>query len=121
MAARLGQFEAALDFYRECAFVDIEDRHGNTSHGLHMAALAGSWLVLAPGWGGLALGGATPTFCPTIPPEWTGYSLRLCWRGSVIELPVHPTGCPSPPVPGDPIQIVHHRLPLRACPHPPFL
>src|SRR3546814_19201012 len=51
MAARLGQFEAALDFYRECAFVDIEARHGNTSHGLHMAALAGSWLVLAPGWG----------------------------------------------------------------------
>src|SRR3546814_5043802 len=106
MAARLGQFEAALDFYRECAFVDIEDRHGNTSHGLHMAALAGSWLVLAQGWGGLALGGATPSFCPTIPPEWTGYSFRLCWRGSVIELAVDRTGCTYRLVSGDPLDIV---------------
>ncbi len=113
MAARLGQAEKAIDYHRECAFVDLEDRHGNTSHGLHMAALAGSWLVLAQGWGGLALDGAVPSFNPAIPPEWTGYRFRLCWRGSVIELRVDQAGCTYGLLSGDPVDIVDHGRPLR--------
>ncbi|KTE13742.1 beta-phosphoglucomutase [Sphingopyxis sp. H115] len=121
MAARLGQFDEALEFYRECAFVDLEDRHGNTSHGLHMAALAGSWLVLAQGWGGLALDGPVPSFRPVIPAEWTGYRFRLCWRGSVIELAVDRAGCTYRLLAGDPLEIADHGRPLRVGADPVFL
>lgn len=121
MAARLGQTGKALDFYRECAFVDLEDRHGNTSHGLHMAALAGSWLVLAQGWGGLVLDGAAPSFRPVIPPEWTGYSFRLCWRGSVIELGVDRAGCTYRLLSGDPVEVADHGRPLRVGADPVFM
>ena len=38
-AARLGDEAAALDFMRECAFVDLEDRHGNTSSTSHFVVL----------------------------------------------------------------------------------
>lgn len=112
-AARLGDEAAALDFHRECAFVDLENRHGNTSHGLHMAALAGSWLVLAQGWGGLRLDSAAPSFRPQLPAAWTGYRFRLQWRGSVIELAVSGQGCTYRLVSGDPVDILDHGRPLR--------
>ncbi|MBJ7438945.1 MAG: beta-phosphoglucomutase [Sphingopyxis sp.] len=111
-AARLGDEAAALAFLRECAFVDLEDRHGNTSHGLHMAALAGSWLVLAQGWGGLRLDGAAPSFRPQLPAAWTGYHFRLQWRGSVIELAVDGAGCTYRLLAGAPIDILDHGRPL---------
>lgn len=113
MAARLGQDDEALSFHRECAFVDLEDRHQNTSHGLHMAALAGSWLVLAQGWGGLVLDGAVPSFHPACPAEWAGYRFRLVWRGSVIELSVDGQGCTYRLLSGDPVDVVDHGRPLH--------
>ena len=121
MAARLGQAGKALDHYRECAFVDLEDRHGNTSHGLHMAALAGSWLVLAQGWGGLALDGAVPAFRPVLPAEWRGYSFRLCWRGSTIELAVDRAGCTYRLVAGNPVAITDHGRALHVAADPLFM
>lgn len=120
-AARLGDEETALAFHRECAFVDLENRHGNTSHGLHMAALAGSWLVLAQGWGGLRLDGDMPAFTPRLPTAWKGYSFRLMWRGSVIELAVDRTGCTYRLLSGAPLAIADHGRPLRVGAEPAFL
>ncbi|HWT41911.1 MAG TPA: beta-phosphoglucomutase, partial [Sphingopyxis sp.] len=108
VAARLGDEAAALDFLAECAFVDLEDRHGNTAHGLHMAALAGSWLVLAQGWGGLRLDGPVPSFRPQLPVAWNAYRFRLQWRGSVIELAVDAAGCTYRLLSGAPLDIVDH-------------
>ncbi len=113
IAARLGDEAAALDFMHECAFVDLEDRHGNTSHGLHMAALAGSWLVLAEGWGGLRLDGAVPSFRPQLPAAWKAYRFRLQWRGSVIELAVDAAGCTYRLLSGAPLDIIDHGRTLR--------
>ncbi len=112
-AARLGDEDAAIAFMRECAFVDLENRHGNTSHGLHMAALAGSWLVLAQGWGGLQLDGPIPAFRPALPAAWSGYRFRLMWRGSVIELAVDAAGCTYRLLSGEPLEIFDHGRPLR--------
>lgn len=111
-AARLGDEAAALAFLSECAFVDLEDRHGNTSHGLHMAALAGSWLVLAQGWSGLRLDGAVPSFRPQLPTAWTGYRFRLQWRGSTIELAVDAAGSTYRLLAGAPVDILDHGRPL---------
>lgn len=120
-AARLGDEDAALGFLRECAFVDLEDRHGNTSHGLHMAALAGSWLVLAQGWGGLRLDGPVPSFRPQLPAAWNGYSFRLQWRGSVVELAVDAAGCTYRLLSGAPLDIVDHGRALRIGKEPVFV
>ena len=120
-AARLGDEEAALGFLRECAFVDLEDRHGNGSHGLHMAALAGSWLVLAQGWGGLRLDGAAPAFRPQLPAAWRSYGFRLQWRGSVIDLSVCDAGCTYRLISGAPVDIRDHGRPVQVGADPLFL
>jgi len=89
VAARLGEDAEALDFHREAAFVDLENRHGNTSHGLHMAALAGGWLGLAHGWGGPRPRRGSPPLPPPpprrggrppFPPVWARRRDRGCGR-----------------------------------------
>ena len=120
-AARLGDEKAALGFLRECAFVDLENRHGNTSHGLHMAALAGSWLVLAQGWGGLRLDGTVPSFRPQLPAAWKGYRFRLQWRGSVVELAVDAAGCTYRLLSGGALDILDHGRSLTIGVDPLFV
>ncbi|NWP47767.1 glycoside hydrolase family 65 protein, partial [Escherichia coli] len=52
LASEVGHEAQALRFFAETSLVDIDDRHGNTGHGVHMAALAGSWLALTWGFAG---------------------------------------------------------------------
>ncbi|MDZ3832210.1 MAG: beta-phosphoglucomutase [Sphingopyxis sp.] len=120
-AARLGEEERALHFHRDGAFVDLEDRHHNTSHGLHMAALAGSWLVLVHGWGGLRLGGAVPSFRPSLPAAWRGYSFRFRWRGSVAELCVDAKGATYRLLSGAPFDVADCGRPVRVEAAPRFV
>ncbi|MEA1672424.1 glycoside hydrolase family 65 protein [Nitrospirillum sp. BR 11163] len=90
LAARLGQLDKALAYFNDTALVDLDDLHRNTGHGLHMAAMAGSWMALAQGFAGLHALGGTLRFTPTLPPGWTGYRFRLDFQGNRIEVAV---GC----------------------------
>src|SRR5690606_2590155 len=78
-------------------------------------------LVLAQGWGGLALDGVVPAFSPVLPAEWAGYSFRLCWRGSTIELAVDRAGCTYRLVAGDAVAITDHGRPLQIGADPVFV
>ncbi|MGB3753392.1 MAG: beta-phosphoglucomutase [Parerythrobacter sp.] len=88
VSCETGAFDAALAFQQEAAFVDIENRHANSHHGAHMAAMAGSWLILVQGWGGMLAAGDMLHFRPRCPADWPAYSFRLQWRGSVVEVAV---------------------------------
>lgn len=92
LSAETGADAQALDYHRETALVDLEDRHGNTHHGVHMAAMAGSWLVLAMGWAGLRIIGGRLHLRPRCPEGWQSYSFRLRWRGALLEITVTPEG-----------------------------
>ena len=112
VAAQVGRCAEARHFLDEAAFVDLENRHHNTDHGLHMAALAGSWLALAYGWAGLTLRADGLHFRPQSAPELSHYDLTLQWRGSVVALSVTPQGATYVVRDGPAITIHDHG---RAC------
>lgn len=107
-AAEIGEKETAKAFHRECMLVDLEDLHHNTSHGLHMAAMAGSWLALAQGWGGMRVRDGMLTLRPTIPDDWPSYSFRIIWRGSTIAVRVDHQGAHYRLVSGLPVGLRDH-------------
>ncbi len=53
LCAEVGHLELAHDYAREAALIDLRDLHHNSSDGLHMASLAGAWIALVSGFGGL--------------------------------------------------------------------
>lgn len=108
LAAELGDTEKAIRYFTETARIDLDDLHGNASHGVHMAAMAGSWLGIAWGFGGLRWQGGTARFAPTLPPGWTGYSFGLRWQGRRLRVAVDAVGTFYHLLSG-PDLTIHHR------------
>ena len=121
VAARIGAFGDARAFLDEAAFVDLENRHHNTDHGLHMAALAGSWLALARGWAGLTIASDGLHLRPQSAPELPRYTLNLAWRGSVMRLSVGPDGATYTLIEGAPFAIHDHGRPMTVTVEPQTL
>jgi alpha,alpha-trehalose phosphorylase len=92
LASEVGRADMALRFFRDATFVDAEDLHGNASHGVHMASMAGSWLALVWGFGGFRPTGAVPDFAPVLPRGWRGYRFGLLWRGAELRVEVGADG-----------------------------
>ncbi len=90
IASEVGKHEEAHRFFMDTARMDLDDRHGNTKNGLHMANMAGSWMSLVMGFGGMRCQGGRLCFCPSLPKagQLTGYSFALAFRGSRIQVSV---------------------------------
>lgn len=92
LASEVGQDEKAWRYFDASLRVDLDDLHGNTDHGVHMAAMAGSWLGLVQGFGGLRVVTGRLQFAPTLPAAWKGYSFNLRWRGCALRVDVDARG-----------------------------
>src|SRR5262249_947817 len=66
-AAEVGHLELAPEYLAETALVDLRDLHDNPRDGVHIAALAGTWLALVAGFGGLRDHDGRLAFAPRLP------------------------------------------------------
>jgi alpha,alpha-trehalose phosphorylase len=89
LASEIGRLVEAREYFEKTLFTDLGDLHGNSRHGVHMAAMAGSWLALSWGFGGLRCG-TEPCFAPVLPPGCDGYRFTIVWRGSRLTVTVSP-------------------------------
>lgn len=113
LAAEVGHADKALGYFLDSLRVDLDDLHGNTAHGAHMAAMAGSWLALAQGFAGLRVHEGTPGFAPSLPPGWPGYGLGLRWRGRRLRVDVTDAGVVYRLHEGEPLTIHHEGQPVE--------
>lgn len=81
LCAEVGHLELAHDYAYEAAAIDLRDLHHNTKDGLHMASLAGAWIALVAGFGGLREDDGVLELDPQLPEEIIRLRFRLRWRG----------------------------------------
>ncbi len=88
VAAEVGYHEAAMDYFRQAAYVDLADLHGNTVDGLHVASAGGVWSALVFGFAGMSDRNGRLGFDPRLPVGWPLLRFRIAWRGSrlLVEL-----------------------------------
>src|SRR5260370_39450 len=67
MATEVGHLDLAYDYLGEAALMDLYDLEHNTRDGVHIASLAGAWLVLVCGFGGMRHEDGEVTFAPRLP------------------------------------------------------
>ncbi len=84
--ARVGQPDRALELFRMAARLDLDDVTGTTAGGIHLATMGGVWQALAYGFLGLRPQGDVLELDPCLPAEWTSLTMRLRFRGRVIEV-----------------------------------
>lgn len=92
LAAEVGYLDKAWRYFQDTLRVDLDDLHGNAAHGVHMAAMAGSWLALAWGFGGLRVHDGRPALTPHLPDAWRGYRFSLRWRDARLQVDVTAAG-----------------------------
>ena len=89
-AAEVGHLELAHDYLYEAASVDLRDLHHNTGDGLHIASLAGTWIALVNGFGGLREIGGRLAFDPQLPHGMSRLRFTVRWRGTKLGVDVTP-------------------------------
>lgn len=87
-AAHAGDGARAAHYWRVAALTDLSNLFGNTDHGLHMAALAGSWTTLAMGFAGMRVEDDVLCFDPVEIPELPNYRFTVVFRGVRIDIAV---------------------------------
>lgn len=90
MACETGESGKAWDYFNKTARLDIEDLHGNSSHGIHTASMAGSWMTLVYGFAGFRDYGGKWRFAPSLPSAWNRLSFRLRLAGCVLHIEMLP-------------------------------
>lgn len=117
MAAETGHLELAHDYLGEAALTDLHDSHSNTSDGVHLASLAGAWLGLVAGYGGMRDHDGVLSFAPRLPSRIGRLDFSLLWRGLRLRVSVRPDEVTYYLREGDHedgsrLELLHHREPV---------
>ena len=113
IAAEVGYAGKAQRYFLDTLRVDLDDLHGNAAHGLHLAAMAGSWLALTWGFGGLRVHDGLPALAPRLPARWQGYRFGLRWRDAHLRVEVDRAGVQYTLTEGSALTFLHDGLPQR--------
>jgi len=85
MAARLGLHRAAYRYFRESAYLDLDDGQLNTTSGLHYANLGGTWQIAVLGFAGVRIINGVLELAPNLPTAWKQMRFRLHYRGALLH------------------------------------
>lgn len=88
VASRIGDIEKAYEFYLRTARLDLDDYNNEVSEGLHITSMAGTWLAIVEGFGGMRIIDDKILLNPLIPLNWQSYSFHARFRGVMFEVKV---------------------------------
>ncbi len=119
VAAEVGFLDLAYDYLGEAALIDLHDVSSNSSSGLHMASLAGAWIAIVAGLGGMRDNRGELHFAPRLPGALQRLAFRVRFRGRVVVVEVRDGHASYELLEGDSIEIYHHGEKFRLEPGGP--
>jgi maltose phosphorylase len=87
-AAKLDRMDQAYTFYLRTSRLDLDDYNHEVHEGLHITSMAGTWMSIVEGFGGMRVVDNTLAFTPKIPKQWSAYSFKVNFRGSILKVNV---------------------------------
>src|SRR6218665_1955127 len=88
-AAVLGKMDMAYTFYLRTSRLDLDDYNKEVEEGCHITSMAGTWMSIVEGFGGMRIKDDALHFEPRIPKEWNGYSFKINFRNQILKVSVH--------------------------------
>ncbi|MFZ6688699.1 glycoside hydrolase family 65 protein [Undibacterium sp. SXout11W] len=107
IAAEIGEHEKAYSYFMETARLDLDDTHNNTKHGIHTAAMAGTWMCIAYGFGGMRVINGELHFSPNLPQQWQYYQFQINFKRATLNIRIDKEGTEYRLVDGDEIHFHH--------------
>ncbi|MBK9223470.1 MAG: glycoside hydrolase family 65 protein [Flavobacterium sp.] len=88
-AAVLDKMEMAYTFYLRTSRLDLDDYNKEVEEGCHITSMAGTWMSIVEGFGGLRVKDDALHFSPKIPKEWNGYSFKINFRNQILKVSIN--------------------------------
>jgi maltose phosphorylase len=92
LAAKLGDEARAYEFYLRTARLDLDDYNNDTEDGCHITSMAGTWMSVVEGFGGMRVRDGKLSFQPFIPAKWSSFSFHIGFRGALLNIKVNKDG-----------------------------
>ena len=112
LAAEIGHMDLAYDYLGEVALMDLNDLEHNTRDGVHMAAVAGTWIALVEGFGGMRTHGGALSFAPRLPSGLKRMVFNLRYRDRRLRVTTTPAAASYALLAGAPLNVSHYGQPL---------
>ncbi|MET0760372.1 MAG: glycosyl hydrolase family 65 protein, partial [Flavobacterium sp.] len=87
-AAVLDKMDMAYTFYLRTSRLDLDDYNKEVEEGCHITSMAGTWMSIVEGFGGMRVKNDTLHFSPKIPKEWNGYSFKINFRNQILKVSI---------------------------------
>ena len=88
-AATLGRMEQAYTFYLRTSRLDLDDYNKEVHEGLHITSMAGTWMSIVEGFGGMRVKNDVLYFEPRLPEQWKGFSFKINFRHQILKVIVN--------------------------------
>jgi maltose phosphorylase len=88
-AALLDKMEMAYTFYLRTSRLDLDDYNKEVEEGCHITSMAGTWMSIVEGFGGMRVKNNVLHFEPKIPKQWEGYSFKINFRNQILKVVVN--------------------------------
>ncbi len=89
IAAKLGDLDRAYEFYLRTARLDLDDYNNDTEDGLHITSMAGTWLSVVEGFGGMRIINDQLFLKPVLPSQWRSYAFKIGFRKAIVTVKVN--------------------------------
>ncbi|ETN93812.1 glycoside hydrolase family 65 protein [Zhouia amylolytica] len=87
-AAFLDRMDQAYTFYLRTSRLDLDDYNKEVHQGLHITSMAGTWMSIVEGFGGMRVKDGKLSFEPKIPVQWKAYSFKVNFRDQIFHVEV---------------------------------
>ncbi len=88
VSSEIGYKEDSYRFFSIAARLDLDNLFKDTHFGVHVANMAGSWMCLVYGFGGMRTFGGKLSFKPVLPEKWSHFNFKVCFSGARLEVSV---------------------------------
>lgn len=92
IAAKLGDEARAYEFYLRTSRLDLDDYNNDTEDGCHITSMAGTWMAVVEGFGGMRVKDGKLSFQPFLPAKWKSFSFHIGFRGTLLNIKVSKDG-----------------------------
>ncbi len=106
LASKIGYKEKAYEMYLRTSRLDLDDYNNDTEDGCHITSMAGTWMSVVKGFGGMRVRGGQLHFNAFIPDQWKAYSFKLDFRDRVIKVKVTKEKTDITLESGEPIEVI---------------
>jgi maltose phosphorylase len=68
--------------------LDLDDYNKEVEQGCHITSMAGTWMSIVEGFGGMRVKNDQLSFAPSIPEDWKSYSFKVNFRDQILKVKV---------------------------------